>query len=138
MTDLAQQLQAVEKEKQRAEAALQQRLDATQFEAARDHDALTQQTATLNARAADLQSQLEAVRQQDSLPDADLKSARQEILNMQRGWSCCKRSCTIQEATPQPDPSEVGSLVAARNLHIIDVYDSNPNGKRPRLRASVL
>jgi hypothetical protein len=37
-----------------------------------------------------------------------------------------------QEATPQPDPSEVGSLVAARNLHIIDVYDSNPNGKRGR------
>jgi hypothetical protein len=37
-----------------------------------------------------------------------------------------------QDAAPLPNPDEIGSLATARNLHIIDVHDSNAAGKRQR------
>lgn len=37
-----------------------------------------------------------------------------------------------QEQDVKSAKSEMGELVAARNLHIVDVYDADPNGKRQR------
>jgi predicted nucleic acid-binding Zn-ribbon protein len=37
-----------------------------------------------------------------------------------------------RERDLQSAKSEIGGLMAARNLHIVDVYDADPNGKRQR------
>ncbi len=132
IADLAQQVQAVEIEKEHAEEAWQQRLTAVNSDAARDHDNLSQQTATLSARAADLQSQLDIVRQQQLFAEADLKNARTKTSEYSARLDLLQTQLRAQEGAPLPTSSEVSSLVAARNLHIIDVYDSSANGKRGR------
>jgi hypothetical protein len=130
VTDLASQLDAVKKEKEEAEARLQQRLSQVQSDAGHDHDALAQQSAALNARAADLQSQLNTARQQQSLADVDLRNARAKNLEYSARMDLLQTQMHNQESTPMPSADEIGSLVAARNLHIIDVYDSNAAGQR--------
>lgn len=131
IADLASQLKTVQREKKEVEASLQQQLSVAQSEAARDHDALAQQTVSLNARAVDLQSQLDTARQQESLADADLKNARAKTVEYSARLDLLQSQLRNQEA-PLPSADEVSSLVAARNLHIIDVYDSNTTGQRQR------
>jgi hypothetical protein len=132
IADLAHQLQAVEKEKQQTDAASQQRLTAAESDAARDHDSLTQQTASLSARAADLQSQLDTVRQQESLAETDIRNARAKTLEYSARLDLLQTQIRNQDEAALPNPSEINSLVVARNLHIIDVYDSNTSGQRQR------
>jgi hypothetical protein len=43
-----------------------------------------------------------------------------------------------QELNLKGSASEIGSLVAARNLHIVDVYDADPSGKQHRSFGRVL
>ncbi len=129
---LAQQLETVQKEKEQTETAFEQQLAAVQSDAARDHNALAQQSAALSARAADLQSRLDTVRQRQSLADADLRNAKARTAEYSARLDLLQTQMRDQEAAPLSDPGEVSSLVAARNLHIIDVYDSNANGKRGR------
>ncbi|MGD0732981.1 MAG: hypothetical protein ABR956_17080 [Terracidiphilus sp.] len=124
------QLEAAQKEKQKAEASLQQQLSQVQSSAARDRDVLIRQSTDANARAVDLQSQLAAARQQQSLADADLKNARAKTAEYSARLDLVQGQMRNQEAAPLPSADEVGSLVAARNLHIIDVYDSNAAGQR--------
>jgi hypothetical protein len=130
ITNLASQLDEVRKDKEETEARLQQRLSQVQSDAASDHDALAQQSAALNARASDLQSQLNTARQQQSLADVDLRSARAKNLEYSARMDLLQTQMHNQESTPMPSADEIGSLVAARNLHIIDVYDSNAAGQR--------
>jgi hypothetical protein len=132
VANLAERLRITQEEKQHMEAALQQRLSLAASEASHDHDVLTWQTEALSARVADLQSQLETVRQQQSLAEADLRNARAMASEYAVRLDLMQAQLRNQEAAPLPNPSEVSSLVAARNLHIIDVYDSNANGKRGR------
>jgi hypothetical protein len=132
LADLDQQLLAAEKEKQQTESTLQQQLGEAQSDAARDREALTQQAAVLSARAAQLESQLETARQQASLTTADLQNARANTSEYAARLDLMQTQLRNQEAAPPPVPNETSSLVAARNLHIIDVYDSNPDGKRGR------
>jgi hypothetical protein len=130
IASLALQLEAAENEKQEAEASLQQQLSQVQTSAARDRDVLIQQSTDANARAVDLQSQLAAAREQQSLADADLKNARAKTAEYSARLDLVQGQMRNQEATPLTSADEVGSLVAARNLHIIDVYDSNAAGQR--------
>jgi hypothetical protein len=132
LADLDQQLQAAEKEKQQTESKLQQQLAEAQSDAARDHQASTEQAAVLTARVADLQSQLDTTRQQESLATAELRNARANTSEYAARLDLMQAQLRNQDAAPPPVPSEASSLVAARNLHIIDVYDSNANGKRGR------
>lgn len=132
LADLDRQLQAVQKEKQQTESALRQQLAAAQSDAAHDHDVLTQQSMLLSARAADLQSQLDTARQQESLAAADLRNARAKTSEYSARLDLMRTQLRNQDTEPLPDPGEVSSLVAARNLHIIDVYDANASGKRRR------
>jgi predicted nucleic acid-binding Zn-ribbon protein len=130
ITDLASQLEAVKKEKEETEASLQQKLSTVQSEALHDHDALAQQSTALSVRVADLQSQLDTVRQQQSLAETDLKSARAKTAEYSARLDLEQTQLRNQETAPLPSADEIGSLVAARNLHIIDVYDSNAAGQR--------
>jgi hypothetical protein len=135
--DLAAQLKTIEQEKQDAETAWQKQLETAVSNAVRDHDALTQQSVALSARAADLQSQLDIVRQQQSLAEADLRETRAKTSEYAARLDLMQTQLRNQEAAATlnpsvPSPSEVSSLVAARNLHIIDVYDSNAKGERGR------
>jgi hypothetical protein len=130
--DLALRLEAVKTEKQEAEASLQQKLSAAQSDATRDHDALANQSAALSARTADLQSQLDTLRQQQSITDADLRNARAKAAEYSARLDLLQAQIPNQGAAPLPSSDEIGSLVAARNLHIIDVYDSNAAGNRQR------
>jgi hypothetical protein len=130
ITDLSSQLEAVKKEKEETEASLQQRLSQVQSDAGHDHDVLAQQSAALSTRGADLQSQLDTVRQQQSLAETDLRSARAKTAEYSARLDLVQTQLRNQEAAPLPSADEIGSLVAARNLHIIDVYDSNAAGQR--------
>ena len=132
IADLALRLEAVKTEKQEAEASLQGKLSAAQSDAARDHDALANQSAALSARTADLQSQLDTLRQQQSIADADLRNARAKTAEYSARLDLLRAQIPNQGAAPLPSSDEIGSLIAARNLHIIDVYDSNTAGKRQR------
>jgi hypothetical protein len=132
IADLAGQLQSIQKEKQQTQAVLQQQAATAQSNAERDHDTLAQQVAALSARTADLQSQLDAAREQQSLADADLRNARAKSMEYSARMDLLQAQLRNQEATALPDPDEVSSLVAARNLHIIDVYDASGGGKRQR------
>jgi hypothetical protein len=127
---LAQQVRSVEKESQQAALAMMQQLATAKFHAEQDHDALAQRVAELNTRAEDLQSQLDAARQQESLADADLRTARAKTVEYSTRVNLLQAQLQNQEAAALPNPNEVSNLVAARNLHIIDVYDSNLTGKR--------
>jgi hypothetical protein len=129
---LTSQLEAVRKEKEEAEASLQQRLSQVQSDASRDHDALAQQSVALSSREADLQTQLDTARRDQSFAEADLKSARAKTAEYSARLDLVQTQMRIQEASPLPSAGEVSNLVAARNLHIIDVYDSNTDGKRQR------
>jgi hypothetical protein len=132
IADLEMQLETVGKEKKETEASLQQKLTEVQSDAARDHDVLVQQSASLGARASDLQSQLDTLHQQETLANADLRSARARTAEYSARLDLLQTQMRNQSVAPLQNAGEIGSLVAARNLHIIDVYDSNSSGKRQR------
>jgi hypothetical protein len=132
ITDLGSQLEAVKKSKDDTEASLRQELSQLQSGAARDHDALVQQSAALSSHAADLQLQLTALRLEQSLADEDLRNQRAKTAEYSARLDLLQTQMRNQDAAPLFNPDEIGSLVAARNLHIIDVYDSNTAGRRQR------
>jgi hypothetical protein len=132
IADLTSQLDAVRKAKGDTEVGMRQELSQIQSGAARDHETLTQQSAALSSHAADLQSQLNALRQEQSLADEDLRNQRAKTAEYSARLDLLQTLMRNQDAAPLPNPDEIGSLVAARNLHIIDVYDSNAAGKRQR------
>jgi hypothetical protein len=124
------QIAEMENEKKDAEGSLQRKLSLAQSDATRDHDALTRQSSALSAQVADLQTQLEIASQKESFAEADLKNARARNVEYSARLSLMQTQMRSQEMAPIANPDAIGSLVAARNLHIIDVYDSNAAGKR--------
>jgi hypothetical protein len=141
------QLEAVKRDEQATESNLEHKLASTESDAAHDHDALTKQTQALTARSADLESQLNTLRQQQSVLEADLRTERARTSEYAARLELAQKAIRAEaNTTPtvasgleplaprsdEPSPSEIGSLVAARNLHIIDVYDSNAAGARQR------
>jgi hypothetical protein len=132
IADLDSQLEAVQKAKDDTEASLRQELSQLRSGAARDHDALMQQSAAISSHAADLQEQLTTLRLEQSLADGDLRNQRAKTAEYSARLDLLQAQMRSQDAAPVFNPDEVGSLVAARNLHIIDVYDSNAAGKRQR------
>jgi hypothetical protein len=132
VADLGSQLEAVQKTKDDTEASLRQELSQLRSRAASDYDALMQQSTALSSHAADLQSQLTTLRLEQSLADGDLRNQRAKTAEYSARLDLLQAQMRNQDAAPVFSPDEIGSLVAARNLHIIDVYDSNAAGKRQR------
>ncbi len=100
--------------------------------AERDRNDLLKQVAVLNTRTTELQSQLSAAHLQQSLADVELHDSRSKNVEYSARLDSLQTKLQNLEAAPLPDPNEVSGLVAARNLHIVDVYDSNSGGQRQR------
>jgi hypothetical protein len=126
------QLEAARKAKDDSEAGLRQEISQAQSEASRDREALAQQSAALSSHASALQVQLNALRQEQSLADEDLRNQRAKTTEYSARMDLLQTQMRNQGAATLPSPNDISSLVAARNLHIIDVYDSNAAGKRQR------
>lgn len=75
------------------------------------------QVDRLNQRLAESEVKLDVQRQTSEEVSAKLESTSAEL----------QRERDLQSAK-----TEMGDLVAARNLHIVDVYDADPSGKRQR------
>ncbi len=129
---LTSELEAINKEKQESETVLQAKVAALQSSAAHDYDSLTQQTVALNDRALALQSQLQALQQKQTMTDAALAVQEQETQKYFSQAGQLKTQLATLSSVPPMSRDEVQSLVAARNLHIIDVYDSDGEGNRQR------
>jgi predicted nucleic acid-binding Zn-ribbon protein len=78
---------------------------------------LQSQVDRLNQRLAESEVKLDVQRQASEEVSAKLESTTAEL----------QRERDLKSAK-----TEMGDLVAARNLHIVDVYDADPNGKRQR------
>jgi hypothetical protein len=78
---------------------------------------LQSQVDRLNQRLAESEVKLDVQRQTSEEVSAKLESTTAEL----------QRERDLQSAK-----TEMGDLIAARNLHIVDVYDAEPNGKRQR------
>ncbi len=130
--ELANELEAANKEKHDIETALQQKISSLESDAAIDHETLTQQAIALNNRTIALQSQLEALRQKESSTEALLLLREQETNEYASRLDSLQTQLASRPHIPQMTGDEVHDLVAARNLHIIDVYDSDGKGKRQR------
>ncbi len=78
---------------------------------------LQSQVDRLNQRLAESEVKLDVQRQTSQEVSAKLESTTAEL----------QRERDLKSAK-----TEMGDLVAARNLHIVDVYDADPNGKRQR------
>jgi TolA-binding protein len=79
--------------------------------------ALEAQVGNVSQRLAESEVKLDVEKQANKELTANLESTTAEL----------RRERDIQSAT-----NEMGDLVAARNLHIVDVYDADSSGKRQR------
>ncbi len=131
-TQLESELEAVNKEKSDAEKSLQEKIAVLELDAARDHEALAQQATGLNSRVQTLQSQLDTLQQTQLQTEAVLAVQEQETHKYSSRAAELEAQLTNLPRVPSINPDEVRNLVAARNLHIIDVYDSDGVGNRQR------
>ena len=147
-------LAELESEKSAIEGEVE-RLTAALAEARAERAALGTQLADAQARLADLSVQVSASRQaRDSsslqeprgqlsalqaqidtltlkLADADARAAAEQRLNEDITAKMAMTEADLhRERELQSARLEVSDLVAARNLHIVDVYDSDGKGKR--------
>jgi hypothetical protein len=82
-------------------------------------------------QVAALQSEVETLRRQSD--ESQLKLAAQQDQNQElRAKLDLTEANLQQELQLKSAKNEMGALVAARDLHIVDVYDADPNGKRQR------
>jgi len=92
---------------------------------------LTQEDQEAKSQLTYLQSEVEKLRWQ--LDDAKTKlTAQQNEGEQLRTKLELTESGLQRELDLKSAKTEMGDLVAARNLHIVDVYDADPNGKRQR------
>ncbi len=78
---------------------------------------LQSQVDRLNQRLAESEVKLDVQRQTSEEVNAKLETTTADL----------RRELDLKSAK-----SDLGDVVAARNLHIVDVYDADPNGKRQR------
>jgi hypothetical protein len=92
---------------------------------------LTDEGQQAKSQVTYLQGEVDKLRWQ--LDDAKAKLAAQQNdseqlrMKLERTQSDLQRELDLKSAK-----TEIGDLIAARNLHIVDVYDADPNGKRQR------
>lgn len=128
---LMSKLAAVNRARHNMKAAFQAKISTLESDAAHDHDSLTQQTVALSDRVLALQSQLDALQLKQTVTEAALDVQQQETEKYFSQAGKLEAQLATQPRVPLINRDEVESLVTARNLHIIDVYDSDGPGKRP-------
>jgi hypothetical protein len=78
-----------------------------------------------------LESETGRLRQR--LADSEVKLTAQQRITEQVSEKLQTTEANLQqELSLKEAKSQMGELVAARNLHIVDVYDADPNGRRQR------
>jgi hypothetical protein len=83
------------------------------------------------AQLAILQTEVETLRHQ--FAEANAKLTTQQAENDDLRNKLDRTEANLQEQLNlRSAKSDTGELVAARNLHIVDVYDADPTGKRQR------
>jgi hypothetical protein len=91
----------------------------------------SEQNAEAESEIATLQSNVDRLSQQLTQSEAKLDIQKQNdedlVAKLQLTEDSLQKERDLKSAM-----SEMGELVAARNLHIVDVYDADPNGKRQR------
>jgi len=109
--------------KEKLAAVTTQAQSASQSSLVKDQEAKNQ--------VATLQSQVDRLNQRlaESEVKVDVQKQTSEELSakLETTTADLRRELDLKSAK-----SELGDLVAARNLHIVDVYDADPNGKRQR------
>jgi multidrug efflux pump subunit AcrA (membrane-fusion protein) len=106
-------------------AAAQNRLTATMAQA-QSAQAETQAARTLGAA---LKDQVDQLRQQLAESDRRLAAQRRAADDLTAQLEATARDLD-REREMKSTTSQVGELMAARNLHIVDVYDADGNGRR--------
>jgi hypothetical protein len=133
LTVLSRQLFSAKTEQDSLRSALadaQARLAALQQVNSAGQQAPPKPLETKNQWAA-LESESERLRQ--SLADSEARlSAQQHITDQVYDRLQMTEANLQQELSLKDAKRQMGELVAARNLHIVDVYDADPNGKRQR------
>jgi hypothetical protein len=76
-----------------------------------------------------LDSELELTKRRLTQSDATLIAQQQATQESNSKLAATERELQKQEDT-QTARSEIGDLISARNLHIVDVHDTEPGGKR--------
>lgn len=92
---------------------------------------LAQENQQAKSQVAYLQSEVEKLRWQVEDVKAKL-SAQQNESEQLRAKLELTESDRQRELELKSAKSDMGDLIAARNLHIVDVYDADPDGKRQR------
>ncbi len=125
---LLHELDLVTRQKHAMESASRQQIaDSTE-----DHDSLAQQVAALHEREVSLRKDLDTLRLKQSTTEATLIVQQRETRDYAARLNTLRTQLDSQSAAPQAGADEVRNLVAARNLHIIDVYDADATGNRQR------
>ena len=109
--------------KEKLVALTTQAQTASQSSLAEGHEAKNQ--------VATLQSQVDRLNQR--LAESEIKQDVQRQTSEEVSAKLESTTAQLQrERELQSAKTEMGDLIAARNLHIVDVYDADPNGKRQR------
>jgi hypothetical protein len=122
--------EAITKAKQDSELAFKTQTAALTADAVRDHEYLAQQTIALKDRALTLESQLAALQKKQTDTEMILSAPESATRQYFSQVGDLKQRLATESHVAPIDKNEVQSLVTARNLHIIDVYDSDGMGKR--------
>jgi hypothetical protein len=91
----------------------------------------TEENQEAKTQIASLQTELELLRKQSGDSKTQLASVQKDNEYL-RGKLDLTEASLQQELTMKDAKGQMGELVAARNLHIVDVYDADPSGKRQR------
>jgi predicted nucleic acid-binding Zn-ribbon protein len=78
-----------------------------------------------------LRNEVDSLRKQSDAATAKLASEQKDTEYLRSKLELTEANLQ-QEMALKDAKSQMGDLVAARNLHIVDVYDSDPSGKRQR------
>jgi hypothetical protein len=96
VADLSLELEAEQKENQQVESSLEQKFTASVSDAARDYDALKQQSAALNTRAVELESELAGSASKSLWPRRTLRAPARKRPSTLHGSIFCRPSCAIR------------------------------------------
>src|SRR5260370_34801093 len=134
LVKLKQELSAAQREKQSLSnelATAKDRLAALTMQGKSASDRSSADLQDAQNKVAALQSRVEALSERLAEPEVKLGIQKQISEDL-----AAKLDTTEEELRRQNDLKsaklELGDLVAARNLHIVDVYDADSNGKRQR------
>lgn len=121
-------------------AKAQAALDAATAERAELKDQLAKQTALLRKTesdrqgsaevSADLQAQLEKLQKRESALEADYVAQVASVSDLKQKLNEQETAMSREPARPSSTDSEVRELMASRNLHIVDVFDTDGRGKQ--------